>query len=63
MIQKILLEEHEPEKVRLLDKPLAKYKGREDHLVQKLSVRYKASADDGKDEEAEAAFTDAVRKT
>jgi len=35
-----LLEEHEPEKVRLLDKLLAKYKGREDHLVQKLSVRY-----------------------
>jgi hypothetical protein len=35
-----LLQEHEPEKVRLLDKLLAKYKGREDHLVQKLSVRY-----------------------
>ena len=35
-----LLQEHEPEKVRLLDKLLAKYRGREDHLVQKLSVRY-----------------------
>ena len=39
-VVKGLLEEHEPEKVRLLDKLLAKYKGREDHLVQKLSVRY-----------------------
>jgi hypothetical protein len=39
-IVKGLLQEHEPEKVRLLDKLLAKYKGREDHLVQKLSVRY-----------------------
>jgi hypothetical protein len=39
-VVKNLLEEHEPEKVRLLDKLLAKYKGREDHLVQKLSVRY-----------------------
>lgn len=39
-VVKRLLEEHEPEKVRLLDKLLAKYKGREDHLVQKLSVRY-----------------------
>jgi hypothetical protein len=39
-VVKKLLEEHEPEKVRLLDKLLAKYNGREDHLVQKLSVRY-----------------------
>ena len=39
-VVKGLLAEHEPEKVRLLDKLLAKYKGREDHLVQKLSVRY-----------------------
>jgi len=39
-VVKDLLEEHEPEKVRLLDKLLAKYKGREDHLVQKLAVRY-----------------------
>ena len=39
-VVKGLLEEHEPEKVRLLDKLLAKYKGREEHLVQKLSVRY-----------------------
>ena len=39
-VVKGLLQEHEPEKVRLLDKLLAKYKGREDHLVQKLAVRY-----------------------
>ena len=39
-VVKSLLQQHEPEKVRLLDKLLAKYKGREDHLVQKLSVRY-----------------------
>lgn len=39
-VVKGLLEIHEPEKVRLLDKLLAKYKGREDHLVQKLAVRY-----------------------
>ncbi len=39
-VVKSLLQEHEPEKVRLLDKLLAKYRGREDHLVQKLSVRY-----------------------
>mmetsp|Transcript_7365 Transcript_7365/g.11195 ORF Transcript_7365/g.11195 Transcript_7365/m.11195 type:complete len:814 (+) Transcript_7365:436-2877(+) len=51
-----LLEEHEPEKVRLLDKLLAKYKGREDHLVQKLSVRY------NRKEESQA-FTEAVKKT
>eukprot|EP00980_Cylindrotheca_fusiformis_P004592 scaffold982_cov139-Cylindrotheca_fusiformis.AAC.5 len=45
-----LLQEHEPEKVRLLDKLLAKYKGREDHLVQKLSVRYNTT-DDPEEEE------------
>ena len=39
-VVKALLEENEPEKVRLLDKLLAKYEGREDHLVQKLAVRY-----------------------
>mmetsp|Transcript_444 Transcript_444/g.640 ORF Transcript_444/g.640 Transcript_444/m.640 type:complete len:815 (-) Transcript_444:83-2527(-) len=51
-----LLEEHEPEKVRLLDKLLAKYKGREDHLVQKLSVRYNRK-------EENQDFTDAVNQT
>ena len=45
-VVKGLLQEHEPEKVRLLDKLLAKYRGREDHLVQKLSVRYNKSDDE-----------------
>lgn len=54
-VVKGLLQEHEPEKVRLLDKLLAKYKGREDHLVQKLSVRYNK-------EEEEGDFEEAVRK-
>ena len=39
-----LLERNEPEKVRLLDKLLAKYDGREEHLVTKLSVRYEQDA-------------------
>lgn len=43
----LLLELHEPEKVRLLDKLLTKYKGREDHLVQKLSVRYNKADEAG----------------
>jgi hypothetical protein len=61
-VVKLLLEEHEPEKVRLLDKLLAKYKGREDHLVQKLSVRYKRGGlEDGAAEKAAFGdFTDAV---
>ena len=64
-----LLEEHEPEKVRLLDKLLAKYKGREDHLVQKLSVRY-TKAEETKtptipeeEEGKDLAFTNAVNRT
>jgi hypothetical protein len=63
-VVKKLLEQHEPEKVRLLDKLLAKYKGREDHLVQKLSVRYnRAAEEDGTVEHDEMAFTDAVKKS
>jgi hypothetical protein len=61
-----LLDEHEPEKVRLLDKLLAKYQGREDHLVQKLSVRYTRTEDGTPsipEEEDEVAFTDAVTKS
>ena len=58
-VVKQLLEEHEPEKVRLLDKLLAKYEGREDHLVQKLSVRYNKDEEDPDDN----AFTDAVQKS
>ena len=64
-----LLKEHEPEKVRLLDKLLAKYKGREDHLVQKLSVRY-AKAEEAKtptipeeEEGKDLLFTNAVNRT
>ncbi|EEC49718.1 predicted protein [Phaeodactylum tricornutum CCAP 1055/1] len=54
-----LLEQYEPEKVRLLDKLLAKYTGREDHLVQKLSVRYQTQNGTSNDQ----AFNDAVQKT
>lgn len=59
-----LLQEHEPEKVRLLDKLLAKYKGREDHLVQKLAVRYDRPAATEQAPEAtnHEAFSDAVKK-
>jgi PDZ domain len=65
-VVKSLLEEHEPEKVRLLDKLLAKYKGREDHLVQKLSVRYDRPADQPTPsipEDDQMAFSDAVKKS
>jgi len=66
-VVKNLLEEHEPEKVRLLDKLLAKYKGREDHLVQKLSVRYNRPAEESAaaepDQKDEFAFSDAVQKS
>ena len=58
-VVKGLLQEHEPEKVRLLDKLLAKYKGREDHLVQKLSVRYNKEEEE---QEQEDNFEEAVNK-
>jgi PDZ domain len=58
-VVKQLLQDNEPEKVRLLDKLLAKYRGREDHLVQKLSVRY--AREDPQPHDTEA-FTDAVKK-
>eukprot|EP00535_Pseudo-nitzschia_heimii_P005512 CAMPEP_0197185102 /NCGR_PEP_ID=MMETSP1423-20130617/11154_1 /TAXON_ID=476441 /ORGANISM="Pseudo-nitzschia heimii, Strain UNC1101" /LENGTH=892 /DNA_ID=CAMNT_0042636067 /DNA_START=135 /DNA_END=2813 /DNA_ORIENTATION=+ len=66
-IVKGLLQEHEPEKVRLLDKLLAKYRGREDHLVQKLSVRYNKDDEDAPDHEenglgAARSFEDAVNQ-
>lgn len=63
-VVKGLLEEHEPEKVRLLDKLLAKYKGREDHLVQKLSVRYNKANEDQTpaiSEEETPKFTESVQ--
>jgi hypothetical protein len=69
-VVKSLLEEHEPEKVRLLDKLLAKYKGREDHLVQKLSVRYNRTQEEQEHDDRsesedhdEVAFSDAVKKS
>eukprot|EP00522_Entomoneis_paludosa_P011425 CAMPEP_0172450408 /NCGR_PEP_ID=MMETSP1065-20121228/8757_1 /TAXON_ID=265537 /ORGANISM="Amphiprora paludosa, Strain CCMP125" /LENGTH=911 /DNA_ID=CAMNT_0013202189 /DNA_START=79 /DNA_END=2814 /DNA_ORIENTATION=- len=66
-VVKSLLEQHEPEKVRLLDKLLAKYKGREDHLVQKLSVRYNRPGEEATpsipEEKDEAAFSAAVQKS
>lgn len=46
-VVKVLLELHEPEKVRLLDKLFAKYKGREEHLIQKLKSRYTEEKEDG----------------
>jgi hypothetical protein len=65
-VVKCLLDEHEPEKVRLLDKLLAKYKGREDHLVQKLSVRYDRPGSENPTpsipEDDQLAFSDAVTK-
>ncbi len=39
-VVKNLLETHEPEKIRLIDKLFEKYKGREEHLIHKLSARY-----------------------
>lgn len=59
-VVKQLLEQHEPEKVRLLDKLLAKYKSREDHLVQKLAVRY--SKDESNTNLHEESFSEAVKK-
>jgi len=66
-VVKGLLQEHEPEKVRLLDKLLAKYRGREDHLVQKLSVRYNKEDEDAPDHEENGlgvarSFEDAVNQ-
>lgn len=43
----VLLRENEPEKVRLLSKLMAKYKGRERHLIHKLSARYKKDEKEG----------------
>jgi hypothetical protein len=66
-VVKRLLQDHEPEKVRLLDKLLAKYKGREDHLVQKLAVRYNRDNNNNNEtthpQHDNEAFTDAVKKS
>ncbi|VEU43011.1 unnamed protein product [Pseudo-nitzschia multistriata] len=66
-VVKGLLQEHEPEKVRLLEKLLAKYRGREDHLVQKLSVRYNKEEEEEQDQHehglgAARSFEDAVNQ-
>lgn len=65
-VVKGLLQEHEPEKVRLLDKLLAKYRGREDHLVQKLSVRYNKEDEEHEQEDhglgAARSFEEAVNQ-
>lgn len=45
----VLLQENEPEKVRLLSKLMAKYKGRERHLIHKLSARYRKDEKEGGD--------------
>jgi hypothetical protein len=42
-----LLQENEPEKVRLLSKLMAKYRGRERHLINKLSARYNREGGQG----------------
>ncbi len=46
-VVKNLLETHEPEKLRLIDKLFEKYKGREEHLIYKLNARYTDEADEG----------------
>lgn len=43
----VLLQENEPEKVRLLSKLMAKYRGRERHLINKLSARYSKEGGQG----------------
>jgi hypothetical protein len=50
---KEILSHNEPEKVRLLDKLMAKYQGREEHLIQKLTLRYKTSKQQQQDESNE----------
>jgi hypothetical protein len=40
---KKILEQNEPEKVRLMDKLFDKYLGREEHLIRKLGARYAAN--------------------
>lgn len=50
-VVKNLLETHEPEKIRLIDKLFEKYRGREEHLIHKLNARY--TDDDEKSKKAE----------
>jgi hypothetical protein len=60
---KKLLQDNEPEKVRLMDKLFDKYRGREEHLLRKLDARYEAnkaqdkvSTDKGKSNSTEGSF-------
>lgn len=49
-VVKNLLQAHEPEKVRLIDKLFEKYKGREEHLIHKLNARYSDDEDKTKEQ-------------
>mmetsp|Transcript_15846 Transcript_15846/g.29903 ORF Transcript_15846/g.29903 Transcript_15846/m.29903 type:complete len:893 (-) Transcript_15846:77-2755(-) len=60
---KKLLEQNEPEKVRLVDKLFDKYRGREEHLIRKLDARYnsdnienKQSVDNGKSASTDSGY-------
>jgi len=61
---KRLLQDNEPEKVRLMEKLFDKYRGREEHLIRKLDARYEAnkvhakatSSDKGKSESTEGSY-------
>ena len=58
-----LLQDNEPEKVRLLSKLMAKYGGRERHLINKLSARYKKEAKEaGNDQVDRSKSTDIATK-
>lgn len=46
-VVQVLLDQHEPEKLRLIDKLLAKYEDREEYLIQKLQVRYNKEKQQG----------------
>jgi hypothetical protein len=48
-VVKKMLEQHEPEKVRLIDKLFDKYRGREEHLIRKLDARYAATKIENKE--------------
>jgi hypothetical protein len=55
---KNLLEAHEPEKVRLIEKLFEKYKGREEHLIHKLSARYADDEEKSKKTDLKSKSTD-----
>eukprot|EP00979_Chaetoceros_neogracilis_P012509 scaffold3341_cov270-Chaetoceros_neogracile.AAC.7 len=55
---KTLLQAHEPEKVRLMDKLFDKYRGREVHLIRKLDARYEATIAEEKPQQSKSVSTD-----